>query len=348
MFDCPDLAVPRDVMHHIVRVESSRNPFAIGVVGGHLARQPRNLEEALATVDMLRAEGYNFSVGIAQVNRYNLAPYGLKNYAQAFDVCPNLQAGARILRECYDRAQDWGKAFSCYYSGNFVTGFDHGYVQKVFASMREAAHAGSSAPSNAIRVIPRTGTQRQRAREEHLPLTANAVPAAQAAAPPINALAPYPEPYAVRRYMPSTPLEVTASARLMAGRSGHDMDTTESRPAIPVPGPGAVMPGQSAPPIDIRSQIPVQVVGVDGNPYRTRMLPPAAVLPGEALPRPDPGQAGDARKPTSRIVERRGGPIVLSSESSALPENPGDRPQPVVGDPPGPTGGAPSDRSFVF
>ena len=41
------------------------------------------------------------------------------------------------MRECYDRAQDWGRAFSCYYSGNFVTGYKHGYVQKIFASMRQ-------------------------------------------------------------------------------------------------------------------------------------------------------------------------------------------------------------------
>jgi type IV secretion system protein VirB1 len=77
MLDCPDLAVPREVMQHVVRVESSRNPFAIGVVGGYLVRQPKNLEEALATVRQLKEEGYNFSVGISQVNRYNLAKYDL-------------------------------------------------------------------------------------------------------------------------------------------------------------------------------------------------------------------------------------------------------------------------------
>ncbi|MEZ5665803.1 MAG: hypothetical protein R3E94_20085, partial [Burkholderiaceae bacterium] len=77
-------------MQHVVRVESSLNPFAIGVVGGYLARQSRNLEEALATVRQLKVEGYNFSVGISQVNRYNLAKYGLKTYEQAFEVCPNL------------------------------------------------------------------------------------------------------------------------------------------------------------------------------------------------------------------------------------------------------------------
>lgn len=135
--NCQDLAVPADVMQHVVRVESSYNPYAIGVVGGRLARQPRSLPEALATVRMLESRGYNFSLGLAQVNRHNLDRYGLASYAQAFEACPNLQAGARILADCNTRAGgDWGKAFSCYYSGDFSTGYRHGYVQKVFASMR--------------------------------------------------------------------------------------------------------------------------------------------------------------------------------------------------------------------
>jgi type IV secretion system protein VirB1 len=126
-----------DIMRHVVQVESSENPYAIGVVGGRLARQPKNLAEAVATAEALESRGYNFSVGLAQVNRYNLRRYGVPSYAQAFDSCTNLRAGASILSECHGRAKgDWGSAFSCYYSGNFVTGYDHGYVQKIFASMR--------------------------------------------------------------------------------------------------------------------------------------------------------------------------------------------------------------------
>lgn len=135
LMNCPEMAVPREVMHHVVKVESSYNRYAIGVVGGHLVRQPRNLPEAIATVKMLERKGYNFSLGLAQVNRYNLKKYGLDSYAHAFEACPNLQAGARILAACHRRHQDWGKSFSCYYSGNAVTGFRHGYVQKIFASM---------------------------------------------------------------------------------------------------------------------------------------------------------------------------------------------------------------------
>ncbi|NYZ62417.1 transglycosylase SLT domain-containing protein [Luteimonas sp. SJ-16] len=157
LMGCTGLAVPAEVMHHVVRVESSYNPYAIGVVGGRLARQPRSLGEAVSTVRMLEQGGYNYSLGLAQVNKHNLAAYGLQNHEQAFDICPNLRAGSRILAECYGRAgRDWGKAFSCYYSGNFVTGFRHGYVQKVFASWSAvgAAQPGSAVAS-AIPVIPR-------------------------------------------------------------------------------------------------------------------------------------------------------------------------------------------------
>lgn len=139
IMSCPNLAVPVQTMQRVVQIESGYNPFAIGVVGGRLERQPRNRGEAVATARMLEARGYNFSVGIAQVNRANLAHYGLNSYEKAFDGCANLAAGARILAECYGRAGgDWGKAFSCYYAGDFVTGYREGYVQRVNASLADA------------------------------------------------------------------------------------------------------------------------------------------------------------------------------------------------------------------
>lgn len=138
LMSCPNLAVPAEVMQHIVHVESSANPFAIGVVGGQLMRQPQNLAEAMATVKMLDAKGYNYSLGIAQVNRSNFARYGLDSYTKAFDTCANLSAGAHILADCYARAKgNWGDAFSCYYSGDFKTGYRDGYVQKVYTSIEK-------------------------------------------------------------------------------------------------------------------------------------------------------------------------------------------------------------------
>ena len=147
---CSPLADPGR-MAAIMRVESSFNPFAIGVVHGRLERQPKNIDEAVATVKALERDGWNFSLGAAQVNRYNLPKYGM-DYAGAFDPCSSIRAGAGILADCHDRAllttsdqnYAWQMAFSCYYSGNFKTGFrsdfpgQPSYVRKVLAGAGEA------------------------------------------------------------------------------------------------------------------------------------------------------------------------------------------------------------------
>lgn len=197
LMGCQGLAVPSEVMHHVVRVESSYNPYAIGVVGGRLVRQPKNLPEALATVRMLENRGFNFSIGLAQVNRYNLDKYGLDTYEKAFEPCANLSAGSKILAECYQRASgDWGKSFSCYYSGNFSTGFRHGYVQKIYASVRQGRGgddvSAASVAAPAIEVVGRTARRTVPVSQHPLYNTAaptervaaDAVPAAAAAATP--------------------------------------------------------------------------------------------------------------------------------------------------------------------
>lgn len=132
--------------HALVSVESAFNPWAIGVVGGALRRQPGNRAEALATANQLLTEGRNFSVGLGQINVGNFARLGLHT-SSAFDPCQNLSAMQSVLTECFDRSGPTHsradteqfalrKALSCYYSGNFSTGFRHGYVQKVVAAAR--------------------------------------------------------------------------------------------------------------------------------------------------------------------------------------------------------------------
>ncbi|MCB4365459.1 lytic transglycosylase domain-containing protein [Hydrogenophaga taeniospiralis] len=126
--------------HALISVESAFNPWAIGVVGGALHRQPNSRAEALATAQHLIAKGRNFSVGLGQINVGNFERLGLTTQS-AFDPCRNLSAMQSVLAECFDRAvspqakatrQDALRhALSCYYSGNFSTGFRHGYVQKV-------------------------------------------------------------------------------------------------------------------------------------------------------------------------------------------------------------------------
>src|SRR6185312_2273239 len=74
------------------------------------------------------------------------------SYRQAFTPCANVAAGARILADCHARfGRDWGKAFSCYYSGNPVTGFREGYVQKIYAAMAHGTGAISSTSAPAVR-----------------------------------------------------------------------------------------------------------------------------------------------------------------------------------------------------
>ena len=90
--------------HALVSVESAFNPWAIGVVGGALVRQPRHRAEALATARALQAAGWNFSVGLGQINVGNFERLGLTLDA-AFEPCTNLTAMQSVLAECFDRAR---------------------------------------------------------------------------------------------------------------------------------------------------------------------------------------------------------------------------------------------------
>ncbi len=154
----------------LVSVESAFNPWAIGVVGGSLMRQPRHRAEALATAKALQAAGWNFSVGLGQINLGNFERLGL-TLDSAFEPCTNLSAMQSVLAACYDRARAPAataaatttaatsapvdqtalrQALSCYYSGNFATGFRHGYVRKVVAAVGANSTAVSPAVSPAI------------------------------------------------------------------------------------------------------------------------------------------------------------------------------------------------------
>lgn len=135
--------VNADTAMALIAAESAGNPHAIGVVGGQLTRQPRTRAQALATAHSLQREGWDFSLGLAQINRRSLPRLGL-TLESVLQPCINLGAMQTILSGCFERARRnpptlppvhaqhaVRKALSCYYSGNFQTGFDHGYVQKV-------------------------------------------------------------------------------------------------------------------------------------------------------------------------------------------------------------------------
>jgi type IV secretion system protein VirB1 len=172
---CAPTVAPQ-TMAAIVNVESSYNPYAIGVVKGRLQRQPKNIQEAVATAKALAAAGWNFSIGIAQVNRYNLPKYNL-TYEQGFEPCSNLWAGSKILEGCFLRADNNQRtqqealkaAISCYYSNNFTRGFKPdvrgkpSYVEKVVASAEE--------PIRVIPVVPAIQTTKTKTQPKPEPPT---------------------------------------------------------------------------------------------------------------------------------------------------------------------------------
>ncbi len=140
---CAPMVAP-STMASVITVESGVNPYAIGVVGGRLVRQPQNQAEAVATVEMLEQLGMNYSVGIAQVNKKNFKAYGL-TLESAFDPCRNLTAGGRILHACYmnslrtsqtNEQAHLTRAFSCYYSGRLDSTVGYHYARKVFLARR--------------------------------------------------------------------------------------------------------------------------------------------------------------------------------------------------------------------
>ncbi len=150
----------REVVAAISHTESRFNPFAIGVVGGSV-KQPTNYRDAVLTVRQLQKDGRNFSVGITQVNKSNFTRYGLTE-SNMFDPCSNMKAGASIFKSCLDSATNTfgskhsydGKlrlAASCYYSGNFTTGFKQDfkgqppYVTKFYNNL--LAYRGKPATS---------------------------------------------------------------------------------------------------------------------------------------------------------------------------------------------------------
>lgn len=160
--DCgPHTRSPLD--RQIVKVESAGNPFAIGVVGGKLIRQPRNQDEAVATALSLETQGFNFSVGCRQINKTNFRRYGL-TIQSAFDPKVNSEIGAHLYDECLERAvkrfgqgdQAKRAALSCYYSGNFTRGQQRegnqtSYVDKVLGYAKSGEQ---DAVTLAIPVIP--------------------------------------------------------------------------------------------------------------------------------------------------------------------------------------------------
>jgi len=157
--ECAPHVAP-STLRALATVESGLNPYAIGVVGGSLQRQPTTLLEGLATANALKKANTRFSAGLVQVYVGNWPAYGLTSET-VFEPCTNVRAAAAILAACFQRATPAGdrpqqalrKAISCYYSNNFTTGFAEGYVQKVVAAAMRYGDASPTPPPERNRAV---------------------------------------------------------------------------------------------------------------------------------------------------------------------------------------------------
>jgi type IV secretion system protein VirB1 len=126
------------------RAESDLDPLAIHDNADGRSYHPVSKAEAVATASRLIAAGHSIDAGFMQVNSLNFGWLGL-SVSNAFELCPSIQAGARVLHTGYDPCMDAGGeaqaclriAASTYNTGSPTRGFANGYVMRIAAT---AAH----------------------------------------------------------------------------------------------------------------------------------------------------------------------------------------------------------------
>ncbi|MCE3268071.1 MAG: trwN [Burkholderiales bacterium] len=142
--------VAQSTMQAIIQTESKGNPLAIGLNKGHkLKYQPLSVIQARKWVEYLEMHGYNFDVGLAQVNINNIHKYGYRA-ADALEPCTNLKLASAVLKKSYFEARAVSKsdnealvkAISAYNTGNYNRGLYNGYVRRVYANANYTNFSG--------------------------------------------------------------------------------------------------------------------------------------------------------------------------------------------------------------
>lgn len=137
---CSDPYAHSSVIKAIVKVESGGDPWAINInkKGVRLLAKPKTREQAQAWINWFVKNSYNIDIGIAQINIKNIQKMKL-NPSDLLDPCLNLKVAGQILLSNYKNSAKQAKnsddavrlAISAYNTGNFRSGFDNGYVNKV-------------------------------------------------------------------------------------------------------------------------------------------------------------------------------------------------------------------------
>ncbi|WP_052730549.1 lytic transglycosylase domain-containing protein [Sphingomonas sp. SRS2] len=135
-YQCAPAVAPETLLS-VAHAESELDTLAIGVNHGPRAARPANEADAARIAKALIAQGYSIDLGIAQINSRNLQWLGL-SVEDAFDVCRNFAAAARVLQTNYAATSrsgpedPLGRAISRYNTGNDRRGFANGYVGRVY------------------------------------------------------------------------------------------------------------------------------------------------------------------------------------------------------------------------
>lgn len=134
-------AVAPETVTAIVRVESGGDPLALNVnrPDGPKRLRADDIADAVRMAQAEIAAGNSVDIGLMQVNSRNLARLRV-TVAEAFNPCVNLRLGALILHGAYLRAiKEHGEgqaalraALSHYNTGDFVAGYNNGYVARYY------------------------------------------------------------------------------------------------------------------------------------------------------------------------------------------------------------------------
>ena len=123
------------------RAESGLDPLAIHSNTDGRSYHPATKAEAIAIASSMIARGERPDLGFMQINAGNFAFLRL-SLSDAFELCPSIAAGARILHGGYDPCMDAGgeaqaclrTAASTYNTGSPTRGFTNGYVHLIAAT----------------------------------------------------------------------------------------------------------------------------------------------------------------------------------------------------------------------
>jgi type IV secretion system protein VirB1 len=146
------------------RAESGLDPLAIHSNADGRSYHPATKAEAIAIASSMIARGERPDLGFMQINAGNLAFLRL-SITDAFELCPSIAAGARILHGGYDPCMDAGgeaqaclrTAASTYNTGSPTRGFTNGYVHLIAAAAEHVIPAiavqQATAPTDAATVV---------------------------------------------------------------------------------------------------------------------------------------------------------------------------------------------------